>query len=161
MENTDIKIVYIASPFAGDIERNISFAKSAAKYAIGKGVAPYIPHLTLPAVLNDDDPKERALGIKLNCEILSRCDELWVFRIRGISSGMKTEIDHAKEKGIPTRFFDIDPQDGANASACWNCMNAVAGKATGETTSAFCCLVKDGQRVDTQIIVRCEDFIGI
>lgn len=161
MKNTDIKIVYIASPFAGNIATNIAFAKSAAKYAISKGMAPYIPHLTLPAVLNDNDPKERALGIKLNCEILSRCDELWVFRFHGISAGMKTEIDYAKEKGIPTRFLDIDPRDGARASACQNCMNCVnriIAKPTGKASSISCCRVKNEQRIDTQTIIRCEDF---
>lgn len=161
VRNTDIKIVYIASPFAGNIATNVAFAKSAAKYAIAKGMAPYIPHLTLPAVLNDNDPEERALGIKLNCEILSRCDELWVFRYHGISADMKAEINYAKEKGIPTRFLDIDPRDGVHASACQNCMNRVdrvAAKPTGKADSISCCLVKNEQRIDTQTIIRCEDF---
>lgn len=43
VRNTDIKIVYIASPFAGNIATNIAFAKSTAKYAIAKGMTPYIP----------------------------------------------------------------------------------------------------------------------
>lgn len=110
----------------------------------------------------DNDPEERALGIKLNCGILSRCDELRVFRYHGISAGMKAEINCAKEKGIPTRFLDIDPpRDGVHASACQNCMNRVdrvAAKPTGKADSISCCLVKNEQRIDTQTIIRCEDF---
>ena len=33
------KLIYIASPFAGEIEANIAFAKKACRYAIRQGLS--------------------------------------------------------------------------------------------------------------------------
>ena len=173
------EVVYIASPYAGDIEKNLTFAKAAARFAIARGKAPYIPHLTLPAVLNDEDPRERALGIELNCETLSRCDALWVFRRNGISAGMAAEIAYAGKCGIETEYFDIDPTEGpVIASCCSDCMACQADyaiaerlKSQGQTASNepapsrvsnfFCCnpdCERNGQRIDHLEILRCDWF---
>ena len=32
------KLVYIASPYSGDVERNVAFAKAACRYAMNQGV---------------------------------------------------------------------------------------------------------------------------
>ena len=34
------KLVYIASPYAGDVKTNVQFAKAACRYAIGQGATP-------------------------------------------------------------------------------------------------------------------------
>ena len=34
------KLVYIASPYSGDVERNVAFAKAACRYAMNQGVTP-------------------------------------------------------------------------------------------------------------------------
>ena len=34
------KLVYIASPYAGDVEQNVRFAKAACRYAIEQGQPP-------------------------------------------------------------------------------------------------------------------------
>ena len=31
------KLVYIASPYSGDVERNVAFAKAACRYAMNQG----------------------------------------------------------------------------------------------------------------------------
>lgn len=33
------KLVYIASPYSGDVERNVAFAKAACRYAMKQGVS--------------------------------------------------------------------------------------------------------------------------
>lgn len=106
------KVIYLSSPLSGktesDVDRNIAFVKRAARFAIKQGVMPYIPHLTLPTILNDKDPEERALGISLDLDLLERCDELWMFVENGISSGMKTEQEAAERFGIPiTVIYDL------------------------------------------------------
>ena len=44
------KLIYIASPYAGDIETNTAFAKKACRYAIHQGHTPIAVHLLYPPV---------------------------------------------------------------------------------------------------------------
>lgn len=55
-------IVYICSPFAGDIEKNVAAARTYSRFAVEQGYIPIAPHLLFPQFLNDTDPKERELG---------------------------------------------------------------------------------------------------
>ena len=53
------KLIYIASPYAGDIEKNVVFAQRACRYAIHQGYIPIAVHLLYPQMLDDGDPAER------------------------------------------------------------------------------------------------------
>lgn len=97
-------IVYICSPFSGDIEVNIEKAKRYCRHAVEKGCIPIAPHLFFPQFMSDDDPKERNLAIFMDIVLLSKCAELWVFG-DCISKGMSIEIEKAKRKGQPIRYF--------------------------------------------------------
>jgi hypothetical protein len=97
-------LVYIASPFAGDIELNIGNAKRFCQYAVSRGTIPLAPHLHYPQFLDDSDPKSRKLGLAFALTLLERCDELWVFGDT-ISRGMKAEISAAGRGNIPIRYF--------------------------------------------------------
>lgn len=95
------KIIYLCSPYSGNVEQNIKNACIAAKEAIlADNVAPIIPHLMYPVILDDDIPEERALGIDLDIDLISKCDELWYYGDI-ISSGMRAEIDFAQANQIP------------------------------------------------------------
>lgn len=96
------KLVYIASPYAGEIERNIEAAKSYCRFALREGCDFIAPHLLYPQILNDADPAERQAGIRIGLRLLAFADELWVCGHR-ISEGMKIEIEEAKRLGIPIR----------------------------------------------------------
>ncbi|MBU5426952.1 DUF4406 domain-containing protein [Tissierella pigra] len=105
-----MKLIFIASPYAGDVKKNIDYAKKACRYVLNSGNAFFCPHLLYPQILNDNNLEERKLGIKIGKELLAKCDELWVFG-DNISSGMFEEIQFARAKGIPVkriRHFDID-----------------------------------------------------
>ncbi len=97
-------IVYICSPFAGDIENNTAAARRYSRFAVESGYIPIAPHLLFPQFLNDGDPKERELGLVFGNAILSKCAEMWVFGDR-ISEGMETEIKRATWKGHRIRYF--------------------------------------------------------
>ena len=56
-------IVYICSPFAGDIEKNVVAARTYSRFAVEQGYIPIAPHLLFPQFLDDSDPKERELGL--------------------------------------------------------------------------------------------------
>ena len=97
-------IVYICSPFAGDIEKNVAAARTYSRFAVEQGYIPIAPHLLFPQFLNDSDPKERELGLFFGNAIMSKCSEIWVFG-NHISSGMEAEIKRAKWKNYRLRYF--------------------------------------------------------
>ncbi len=97
-----MKLIYVASPYEGDVERNIAFAKRACRHVMEQGHAFFAPHLRYPQLLNDADPLERQAGLDMGLAVISRCDELWCYGSR-ISLGMHLEIDEANRLGIPMR----------------------------------------------------------
>ena len=70
------KLVYIASPYSGDVERNVAFAKAACRYAMNQGVTPIASHLLYPQMLDDGVPEERKLGTDMGLRILKGCVEV-------------------------------------------------------------------------------------
>lgn len=100
-----LPLVYIASPFAGDTERNAEQAQGYCRFAVGKGCIPLAPHLHYPQFLDDGDEEQRRLGLRFALILLGKCDELWVFGEQ-ISKGMSHEIAKAKRRGMPVRYFN-------------------------------------------------------
>jgi hypothetical protein len=60
-----VKPVVIESPFAGDIEANVAFARACLRDCLERGEAPIASHLlvTQPGLPKDEMPEERRLGI--------------------------------------------------------------------------------------------------
>ena len=103
-----MKLIYVASPYKGDVQKNIEYAKEACRYVLNQGNAFFCPHLLYPQILDDNNPEERRLGINIGKEFLVKCDELWAFGGH-ISHGMFEEIEFAKEIGIPVkRIIQLD-----------------------------------------------------
>ena len=63
------------------------------------GGAPFAPHLLYPRFLDDGKLSERELGISCGLTFLEVCDEVWVYSGKGLSSGMRREVDHAIRLG--------------------------------------------------------------
>lgn len=103
-------IVYICSPYSGDVVGNVAAARRYCRFAVDKCFIPIAPHLLYPQFLNDDDPSERELGLFFGNALMSRCAEVWVFGSR-ISSGMEAEIKRAKWKGYHLRYFTEECQE--------------------------------------------------
>ena len=103
-------IVYICSPFAGDLEKNVVAARTYSRFAVEQGYIPIAPRLLFPQFLDDSDPKERELGLFFGNAIMSKCSEVWVFGSH-ISSGMEAEIKRAKWKGYHLRYFTEECQE--------------------------------------------------
>lgn len=103
-------IVYICSPYAGDVETNVQKAKRYCRFAVDKGYIPIAPHLLFTQFLNDDNPKERQLGIFFGNAVMSKCSEVWVFG-EYISNGMEAEIKRAKWKNYRLRYFNDDLEE--------------------------------------------------
>lgn len=101
------KLIYIASPLSGDVERNLDFARQACRYAISQDVTPFAPHLLYTQMLDDSDPAERQLGIDMGNQMLEMCEELWRCGDR-ISAGMEGERKLAESLGIPVRQISAE-----------------------------------------------------
>lgn len=97
-----MKLIYVASPYAGDIEKNTEFAKEACRHVMNEGHAFFAPHLLYPAILDEQQPEQRQRGLDMGLAMLPRCDELWCYGGR-ISFGMHLEIEEAGRLGIPIR----------------------------------------------------------
>lgn len=103
--NPYLPLVYIASPFAGDIERNAEKARCYCRFAVSNRCIPIAPHLLYPQFMDDTDKEQRELGIRFGLILLAKCDELWVFGDK-ISNGMSREIAKAKKHGILISYFN-------------------------------------------------------
>lgn len=102
-----MKLVYICSPYAGDVENNVRFAKAACRYAMKQGCAPIAVHLLYPQILNDAVPSERKAGIRMGLRVLASCEELWLCG-GAVSHGMSCEIAKAGRLGIPIRYLSAE-----------------------------------------------------
>lgn len=102
-----MKLVYICSPYAGNIENNVRFARAVCLYAAENGCAPVAVHLLYPQILDDAIPAQREIGIRMGLRVLTSCDELWICGER-ISRGMRCEIAEAERLGIPIRSLSTE-----------------------------------------------------
>jgi len=98
-------LVYIASPYRGDVKRNIEKARNYCRFAVGKGAIPLATHLLYPQFMDDNDKAQRKLGLSFALALLGKCDELWVMGTT-LTDGMLNEMQEANKLGIPIRYFN-------------------------------------------------------
>lgn len=108
-----MRLVVIESPYAGDVERNLTYARRAMSDALHRGEAPFASHLlyTQPGILDDDIPGERKLGIEAGFEWGAFAEAYVVYDDYGISSGMNAGCANARANGIPIEFRRIGRND--------------------------------------------------
>ena len=58
-----MKLVIIESPYKGNVPRNKLYLRACIRDCIMRGESPYASHRMLTDALDDDDPRERELGI--------------------------------------------------------------------------------------------------
>ena len=100
-------MVYICSPLSGSIAANQRSARRYCRFAVDGGYIPLAPHLYFPQFMDDGSGAERDLALFMDIVLLSKCDQLWVFGDR-VSKGMSIEIEKAKRKGQPIRWFTTE-----------------------------------------------------
>ena len=101
-------LVYICSPYAGDVKLNIANARRYSRFALSQKAIPLTPHLLYPQFMDNNNPiEQRFTRYKINYVLVGKCDELWVFG-SVISSGMEYEIHVAKKRKMRIRYFTDD-----------------------------------------------------
>jgi hypothetical protein len=105
-----MKRVVVESPFAGDVTRNIRYARAALRDCLLRGETPYASHLlyTQVGVLDDQIPHERELGIKAGFAWRQTAEKTVVYIDFGISQGMQHGIDDAHGRGCPVEYRTIE-----------------------------------------------------
>jgi hypothetical protein len=104
-----MKLVVIESPYAGDIERNVRYARACMKHSLARGEAPFASHLlyTQPNVLRDADPQEREQGIKAGFVWGEKAELTAVYTDLGISKGMAAGIAEADRVGRRVEYRSL------------------------------------------------------
>jgi len=97
-------LVYICSPYRGNIEKNTASAQAYCRMAVERGCIPIAPHLLFPQFLDDSLEEERELGMFMGLVLLTKCKELWAFG-EYVSEGMEQEIRKAEARNLPVRRF--------------------------------------------------------
>lgn len=94
-------LVIVESPYAGDVERNVRYARAALRDCLLRGEAPIASHLlyTQPGVLDDLVPDERRLGIEAGLAWGKWAAKTAVYTNLGISPGMELGIARAQVMG--------------------------------------------------------------
>jgi hypothetical protein len=101
--------VILESPYAGDIEANIAYARLCVRDSLSRGEAPIASHLlyTQPGILRDEDPAERQWGIDAGLLWGLVAEMTVVYTDRGISRGMKYGIKNAEAAGRPIEYRSL------------------------------------------------------
>lgn len=95
-------LVYICSPYAGNIQKNTEDARRYSRFAAEQGVIPIAPHLLFPQFM--DERTERYLALKMGAVLLGKCEQVWVFGNK-VSEGMAMEIRKAEKMRKKIRYF--------------------------------------------------------
>jgi hypothetical protein len=104
-----MRLIILESPFAGDEQANIDYARLCVRDSLMRGEAPIASHLlyTQQTILDDRDPKERQHGVEAGLAWGIVADATVVYTDRGISDGMYEGIESAHAVGRPVEFRSI------------------------------------------------------
>lgn len=93
------KLVVIESPYAGDVEANVAYARELLLDSLRRGEYPIASHLLYTQVLNDLVPEERKLGIEAGLAWGKMASVSVMGVDRGVSNGMKLGAQRAIDEG--------------------------------------------------------------
>lgn len=105
-----MKLIFICSPYRGDMELNTARARRYCHFAYAEGYVPFAPHIHNTQFLEDGMFEEREAGILLGLEVLCKCDELWLFGSL-LTEGMETELKMALRLKKHVRYFNDKCQE--------------------------------------------------
>lgn len=105
-----MRLVIVESPYAGDVERNVTYARRALTDCLLRGEAPFASHLlyTQPGVLRDEVVAERKLGIAAGFAWARGADAVAFYLDYGWSPGMLAARD-GPHRNMPVDLRYIGP----------------------------------------------------
>jgi hypothetical protein len=111
-EGVAMRLVIVESPYAGDIDRNVAYARAALADCLRRGEAPIASHLlyTQPGVLRDEVPEERRLGIDAGLAWRRVADCAVFYVDLDWSRGMRESFALYRREGFPFEERRILPR---------------------------------------------------
>jgi len=95
------KLLYVAGPYAGDIEKNIKNAEKISIKLIKNGFHVLTPHKNLSGYEKyEDNNLTVQTWLKMDIDLLSRCDAIYVLKNYELSLGTLGEIEYAKKHNM-------------------------------------------------------------
>lgn len=104
--------VILESPYDGNVEQHVAYARMAMRDCLMRGESPMVSHLLYTQVLDDREPHERAAGIEAGLAWGEVADATVVYIDRGISSGMTHGIARAQAQGRPVEYRTLGAEVG-------------------------------------------------
>ena len=102
-------LVLLESPYAGEVESNLEYARICMRDCLLRGEYPFASHLlyTQESILDDNDPVERTLGIVSGFAFAKLCSKTVIYADLGISNGMMLGIEDAikNKRTIEVRYL--------------------------------------------------------
>lgn len=94
--------VVVESPYAGDVERNVEYARACIRDCLARGEAPIASHLlfTQPGILNDDIPYERERGMRAGWAWFRVAESVVFYVDHGMSAGMRDAMHIAQKLDV-------------------------------------------------------------
>lgn len=104
--DTQRPIVIVESPYSGNVDLHLAYARAAVRDCLVRGEAPFASHAlyTQPGVLNDTVPAERELGITAGFAFRHAAARTVVYVDLGLSPGMAMGVAHAESIGQPVEI---------------------------------------------------------
>lgn len=104
--------VILESPFAGDVQKNILYARLCVRDSLSRGEAPIASHLlyTQHGILDDNIPEERQWGIDAGLIWRTVAEASVVYTDLGMSRGMEYGIKAAEDAGNPVEYRTLSPE---------------------------------------------------
>jgi len=96
------KRVILESPYAGDVDTHVTYARRAMAHSLSCGESPIASHLlyTQPGILDDFVPEERARGIAAGLEWAEVADAAVFYVDYGWSRGMEAAVRFYESRGV-------------------------------------------------------------
>lgn len=110
--NSDAVFTVIESPYSGDVEENVKYARRAVRHSLMLGEAPFASHLlyTQEGILDDTKNEERGMGIHIGWRVGEHANRVAFYVDRGWSFGMRAAlrkwIPQAHKRPIVLRYID-------------------------------------------------------
>ncbi len=90
-------LVILESPYAGDVDTNLEYARECLLDSLSRGESPIAFHLLYTQVLNDDVPVQRARGLEASAGWYEKANAVVAYTDLGVSSGMEKGIRLAEK----------------------------------------------------------------
>jgi len=125
-----MELVVIESPYAGNVEENLTYLRACMAHTLALGEAPFASHAiyTQPGVLDDSDPVQRRIGIDAGFVWAKLASRRAIYVDLGISGGMIEGMRHAIGLGQEVVFRTLH-NDSRRLTDAFRIFEELGGKA--------------------------------